>query len=195
MLGNKKDYSAFLCPGAESLALAAPTGTNPAAPGAEPLSVLKACPAPGTGIAGDLVEGMSPEELSRQMNGLADWFRVGFECVDFQVDVKNCGGCAAFGTGYVSSRPLSLACVFFFVTNPCPPINSQDCSALPFAVRSTCAQGSCNVISCEQGYVVAPDKASCIARNDRGTEPILEEEEEERLLRESDAQKVVGRLR
>lgn len=136
MLGNKKDYSAFLCPGAESLALAAPTGTNTVASGAEPLSVLKACPAPGTGIAGDLVEGMSPEELSRQMNGLADWFRVGFECVDFQVDVKNCGGCAAFGTGYVSSRALYLVCVFLFVTDLCPclTVKTVPPSPSPFAL-------------------------------------------------------------
>jgi hypothetical protein len=97
--GNKKDYSPFLCPSPE--APVASTANTPAVAlnKNNVVTQLRACPAPGTGIVGDIVRDMTPNELGAQMNTLADWFRIGFECIDFDNDVKNCGGCASFGLG------------------------------------------------------------------------------------------------
>ena len=98
--GNKKDYSPFLCPSPEAPVTS--TANTPAVPllnKGNVVTQLRACPAPGTGIVGDIVRDMTPNELGAQMNTLADWFRIGFECIDFDNDVKNCGGCASFGLG------------------------------------------------------------------------------------------------
>lgn len=114
--GNKKDYSPFLCPSPEAPVVAASTSTAlPLNPNNVPvLTKMKSCPAPGAGLVGEALEGLSPEELGAQMETLADWFRIGFECVDFENDAENCGGCAIFNLGYVCSsqkytlRSLSL---------------------------------------------------------------------------------------
>lgn len=101
--GNQKDYSPFLCPSPEAPAVPS-TSTNalPANPNNAPvLSKMKACPAPGAGLVGDALEGLASEELGAQMVTLADWFKIGFECVDFENDAENCGGCAIFNLGYV----------------------------------------------------------------------------------------------
>lgn len=77
---EKKDYSSFLCPGGSV-----------------------ACPAPVTiksGSAKGVVERvLSPDELSRQLNSLADWFKVGFECIEFENELNSCGGCVTLGSG------------------------------------------------------------------------------------------------
>jgi hypothetical protein len=77
---EKKDYSSFLCPGGSV-----------------------ACPAPVTvksGSAKGVVERvLSPDELSRQLNSLADWFKVGFECMEFDNELNSCGGCVTLGSG------------------------------------------------------------------------------------------------
>ena len=72
---QKKDYSAFLCP--ES-AVACPV-----------------VPADGE---------ITPESISALdvgLNTLADWFTVGFECVELASELNQCGGCLALGAGYV----------------------------------------------------------------------------------------------
>lgn len=67
---EKKDYSSFLCPGGSI-----------------------ACPIPGA--AG----GADPKALDEQLNSLADWFRIGFECSEVDSDVENCGACTSLGGG------------------------------------------------------------------------------------------------
>jgi hypothetical protein len=77
---EKKDYSSFLCPGGSV-----------------------ACPAPVSVKSGSdkgVVERMmTPEELSRQLNSLADWFKIGFECMEFENELNSCGGCVTLGLG------------------------------------------------------------------------------------------------
>lgn len=70
---KKKDYSSFLCPGGSV-----------------------ACPIPG-----DEVTPSSVEALEQSLNSLADWFKVGFECVELDTELNSCGGCLALGSGYV----------------------------------------------------------------------------------------------
>jgi hypothetical protein len=72
---QKKDYSAFLCP--ESAI---------------------ACPV--VPIDGE-VTAKSISTLSEGLNTLADWFTVGFECVELASELNQCGGCLALGAGYV----------------------------------------------------------------------------------------------
>lgn len=85
---EKKDYSSFLCPGGSV-----------------------ACPATVTvksGSAKGVVERvLSPDELSRQLNSLADWFKVGFECIEFENELNSCGGCVTLGSGQVFRAPFS----------------------------------------------------------------------------------------
>lgn len=66
---QKKDYSSFLCP-AEAVA----------------------CPyhEPGSPVNPD---------LEKDLESLADWFSVGFECVELATELNQCGGCLAFGQG------------------------------------------------------------------------------------------------
>lgn len=69
---KKKDYSSFLCPAA---AVACPVGDT---------------------------EGVTPEAaatLESQLNTLADWFKVGFECIELDTELNQCGGCLALGKG------------------------------------------------------------------------------------------------
>ncbi|KAJ9097219.1 hypothetical protein QFC21_004888 [Naganishia friedmannii] len=87
---EKKDYSSFLCPGGSV-----------------------ACPAPVAVKAGSdkgVVERMmTPEELSRQLTSLADWFKIGFECMEFENELNSCGGCVTLGLGQVA-RQASAKC-------------------------------------------------------------------------------------
>lgn len=77
---EKKDYSSFLCPGGSV-----------------------ACPAHvavKAGSAKGVVERMmTPDELSRQLNSLADWFKIGFECMELDNELNSCGGCVTLGSG------------------------------------------------------------------------------------------------
>ncbi len=50
-----------------------------------------ACPIPGA--ASDA------KALEIQLNSLADWFRIGFECSEVDSDVENCGACTSLGQG------------------------------------------------------------------------------------------------
>lgn len=45
------------------------------------------------------VNDADPKVLQTQLNSVADWFRVGFECVDLQTELEQCGGCRALGKG------------------------------------------------------------------------------------------------
>lgn len=45
------------------------------------------------------VNDADPTVLKTQLNSVADWFRVGFECVDLQTELEQCGGCRALGKG------------------------------------------------------------------------------------------------
>ncbi|OWZ69153.1 hypothetical protein AYX15_00003 [Cryptococcus neoformans] len=108
---KKKDYSSFLCPGGSV-----------------------ACPIPG-----DEVSPSSVEALEKSLNSLADWFKVGFECVELETELNSCGGCLALGSG-------------------------QDCALIENARTTGCENGSCQVYSCFDGYVVSPDRTSCVKR-------------------------------
>lgn len=166
--GNKKDFSAFLCPSATISPSSSSTQSSALA-----ASPRKACPLPGVGVAGDLVQGLTGDTLALQLDDVADWFRIGFQCVDFQTDLKNCGGCSSFYKG-------------------------SDCTAIPHTARGTCVQGTCQVLACSPGHVMSPDKDACIPRGDAqhmGWEDDDWIKEEERLLRESDRQKVFRRMR
>lgn len=69
---KKKDYSSFLCPGGSV-----------------------ACPV----YAGDEVTPESITTLDKSLGSLADWFKVGFECVELETELNSCGGCLALGAG------------------------------------------------------------------------------------------------
>lgn len=68
---KKKDYSSFLCPGG-----------------------AVACP-----VSVDEITEESTLVLQSGLNSLADWFRVGFECIELDTELNQCGGCLALGTG------------------------------------------------------------------------------------------------
>lgn len=93
-----------------------------------------ACPIPG-----DEVSPSSVEALEKSLNSLADWFKVGFECVELETELNSCGGCLALGSG-------------------------QDCALIENARTTGCENGSCQVYSCFDGYVVSPDRTSCVKR-------------------------------
>lgn len=86
---KKKDYSSFLCPGGSV-----------------------ACPIPGNEVSPSSVEA-----LEKSLNSLADWFKVGFECVELETELNSCGGCLALGSGYVSIYHLIHSCIFFYSYN------------------------------------------------------------------------------
>lgn len=70
---QKQDYSSFLCPAS-----------------------AVACPVVEPGMS---VTSESIAKLSEGLNSLADWFTVGFECVDLATELNQCGGCLALGEG------------------------------------------------------------------------------------------------
>ncbi|WVQ97100.1 hypothetical protein IAU59_004210 [Kwoniella sp. CBS 9459] len=110
----KKDYSSFLCPGGSV-----------------------ACP-----ITPPSLEQITPEsaaKLESSLKSLADWFKVGFECVELDTELNSCGGCLALGAG-------------------------QDCSLISNARATGCEAGSCQVYSCFDGYVVSPDRQTCVKK-------------------------------
>ncbi|ODN84379.1 hypothetical protein L202_00340 [Cryptococcus amylolentus CBS 6039] len=110
---KKKDYSSFLCPGGSV-----------------------ACPITDEGHQA------TPESaaaLDGSLNSLADWFKIGFECVELETELNSCGGCLALGSG-------------------------QDCSLISNARATGCESGSCQVYSCFEGYVVSPDRKTCVKK-------------------------------
>lgn len=71
---KQKDYSSFLCPGGSV-----------------------ACPVPPASF-----EEITPESaatLGGSLNSLADWFKIGFECIELATELNSCGGCLALGQG------------------------------------------------------------------------------------------------
>jgi len=111
---KKKDYSSFLCPGGSV-----------------------ACPIPPPSL--EDITPASAAALDGSLNSLADWFKVGFECIELESELNSCGGCLALGSG-------------------------QDCSTIPNARGTGCEVGSCQVYSCFDGYVVSPDRKSCVKK-------------------------------
>lgn len=71
---KKKDYSSFLCPGGSV-----------------------ACPIPPPNLSD--ITPRTVETLDSSLNSLADWFKVGFECVELDSELNSCGGCLALGAG------------------------------------------------------------------------------------------------
>lgn len=73
--------------------------------------------------------------------------------------------------------------------------HSENCSLIPLSVRTACVQLSCQVLSCDPGYMVSPDKTSCVQDPSSVHSEAHEEweAEEERLLEESDNQVVIRR--
>lgn len=67
---KKKDYSSFLCPGGSV-----------------------ACP------VGDAVSASEGAALESTLNSLGDWFKIGFECIELDTELNQCGGCLALGKG------------------------------------------------------------------------------------------------
>lgn len=110
---KKKDYSSFLCPGGSV-----------------------ACPIPSHL---DQITPDSVAALDGSLNSLADWFKVGFECIELETELNSCGGCLALGAG-------------------------QDCSSIANARTSGCESGSCEVYTCFDGYVVSPDRQTCVKK-------------------------------
>ncbi|KAK8865822.1 hypothetical protein IAR55_000970 [Kwoniella newhampshirensis] len=111
---KKKDYSSFLCPGGSV-----------------------ACPIPPPTL--ELITPESAASLQGSLNSLADWFKVGFECVELDTELNSCGGCLALGVG-------------------------QDCSTIVNARATGCESGQCRVYSCFEGYVVSPDRTTCVKK-------------------------------
>jgi hypothetical protein len=50
---------------------------------------------PDQTLACPVKAGLKESELST----LADWFKIGFECLDTKTERKSCGGCASLGSG------------------------------------------------------------------------------------------------
>jgi len=69
---KKKDYSSFLCPGGSV-----------------------ACPV----YTGEEVSPDSVATLESSLSSLADWFKIGFECMELDSELNSCGGCLALGAG------------------------------------------------------------------------------------------------
>ncbi|EIW71570.1 hypothetical protein M231_07284 [Tremella mesenterica] len=111
---KKKDYSSFLCPGGSV-----------------------ACPIPPPSL--EDITPASISSLEMGLNSLADWFKVGFECIELDTELNSCGGCLALGSG-------------------------QDCSLIPNARMTGCEAGACSVYSCYDGYVVSPDRTTCVKK-------------------------------
>ncbi|WWC86095.1 uncharacterized protein L201_000966 [Kwoniella dendrophila CBS 6074] len=111
---KKKDYSSFLCPGGSI-----------------------ACPIT-TSDLNEITE-ESVTKLESSLNTLADWFKIGFECIELETELNSCGGCLALGSG-------------------------QDCSLISNARATGCESGTCQVYSCYDGYVVSPDRQTCVKK-------------------------------
>lgn len=60
------------------------------------------------------------------------------ECIDTSSELTSCGGCTSIGWG-------------------------QDCTRIPNVHVSTCSVGSCQVMSCKEGYTIGSDNKSCVA--------------------------------
>jgi hypothetical protein len=71
---KQKDYSSFLCPGGSV-----------------------ACPVPPENAADITPE--SAAALGESLSTLADWFKIGFECIELATELNSCGGCLALGQG------------------------------------------------------------------------------------------------
>lgn len=116
------------------------------------------------------VNDADPTVLKTQLNSVADWFRVGFECVDLQTELEQCGGCRALGKGWViltiartrgasARRQAQRTCR---IVNHADLIR-QDCSTIENVKTASCEQGRCVVLSCAPGYNVSGDRDACIA--------------------------------
>jgi len=68
---KKKDYSSFLCPGG-----------------------AVACP-----VVEEEITPFAIDILTSNLNSVADWFRIGFECIELDTELNQCGGCTALGKG------------------------------------------------------------------------------------------------
>jgi hypothetical protein len=71
---KQKDYSSFLCPGGSV-----------------------ACPVPPASV--NEITAESAAALGGSLNSLADWFKIGFECIELATELNSCGGCLALGQG------------------------------------------------------------------------------------------------
>ncbi|KAH7923883.1 hypothetical protein BV22DRAFT_1014427 [Leucogyrophana mollusca] len=67
----------------------------------------------------------------------AEWEDVSYECVDFEADLRSCGGCS-------SLDPML-----------------HDCSLIPGAQGVSCVAGQCLVSSCRPGYTLRGDNQAC----------------------------------
>ncbi|KAL7413972.1 hypothetical protein BDY24DRAFT_324301, partial [Mrakia frigida] len=97
---------------------------------------------PGQSLACPVKTGVKEEELAT----LADWFKIGFECLEVKKEQKSCGGCATLGAG-------------------------QDCTAIPNALDTSCELGVCSVSSCKAGFVVGKDSKTCVRKATFKTTP------------------------
>ncbi|BEJ14944.1 hypothetical protein CspHIS471_0407110 [Cutaneotrichosporon sp. HIS471] len=70
-----------------------------------------------------------------ELNELADWFRVGFECIEPETELNQCGGCVVMGKG-------------------------QDCSTIANTRATACQAGTCVILSCKDGFV--SDGKACV---------------------------------
>ncbi|GAA5844255.1 hypothetical protein JCM9279_001741 [Rhodotorula babjevae] len=131
-------------------------GSGPAAPGAsqrarsrsrravaqghQAVVVARSHPAAGAAAAGLKARALCP--AGRQACALAvglgsSGVQGGFECVDTQSALEQCGACAAQG--------------------------GVDCTALPNVAAVGCVQGVCEVWACEDGFLFDPIAAACVA--------------------------------
>ncbi|KDR85680.1 hypothetical protein GALMADRAFT_132344 [Galerina marginata CBS 339.88] len=78
-----------------------------------------------------------PGSLSSVPASFADWQKQGFECVDLNADLKDCGGCASLRA-------------------------EHDCTAIAGAYGISCVAGSCVVHSCLPGYTLDSDENICV---------------------------------
>ncbi|KZT27685.1 hypothetical protein NEOLEDRAFT_1168120 [Neolentinus lepideus HHB14362 ss-1] len=86
----------------------------------------KFCPAPSSACPID--------HMSKMPETLAEWDGVVFECVDFEEDLKACGGCGSVDV-------------------------SHDCTAIPNALAVSCVQGACQCAVCSGGVTLGYDSS------------------------------------
>jgi len=77
------------------------------------------------------------DKMTAAPSSVAEWHNVGFECVDFQNELKSCGGCASLSKG-------------------------TDCTTIPGAHHVACSMGRCLAHSCKTGFTLDTSTHTCV---------------------------------
>lgn len=141
---RRKDYSLFLCP-----------------------NRVAACPAPAPGKP-------TAQVKRQELKLLADWFKVGFECVDTRTEMGSCGGCVSLGEGCVVSVFAELARASVAPADPQPSSSPPSQARLhghPARKRDRVREGRLRRVRVRQG--LPPEQGRPALRQEgRGQEEV-----------------------